>query len=120
MLKIFLHLLLSTLAIIVVSKIVPGFVVDNMGAALIAAIVIGIFNATFGLVLKIVTLPLTILTLGIFWFVINAIMIELASGVVAGFHVANFGSAFLGAFILSLLNVAIRHFMKDERKTHIL
>jgi uncharacterized membrane protein YvlD (DUF360 family) len=69
--------LLSALAVWVVSRLIPGFHVTSVPAALIAALVIGLINATLGLVLKIVTFPLTILTLGIFWFVINALMLRL-------------------------------------------
>jgi len=105
------HLLnwaLSALALWVVAQLVPGFHVSGPFAALIAALVIGFVNATIGLFLKIITFPLTILTLGIFWLVINAAMIELASAIVKGFRVDSFGAAFLGAIVLSLVNMAFR------------
>src|SRR6185369_17798471 len=94
--------LLSALAVWVVSRFISGFHVSSVPAALIAALVIGLVNATLGVLLKIVTFPLTILTLGLFWLVINALMLELAGAVVPGFHVATFGAAFWGAIVLSL------------------
>jgi len=73
-------------------------------AALIAALVIGLVNATIGLLLKIITFPLAILTLGLFWFVINALMLELAAYLVPGFHVRDFKAALLGAILLSIVS----------------
>jgi hypothetical protein len=72
------------------------------------ALVIGFVNATLGVFLKIVTFPLVLLTLGLFWLVINAAMIELASAVVPGFHVDTFGAAFVGAIVLALVNMFFR------------
>ena len=100
--------LLSALAVWVVSRLIPGFHVTGVASALIAALVIGFVNATLGLVVKIITLPLTILTLGIFWFVVNALMLELAAAIVPGFRVDSFASAFWGAIILSLVNMLFR------------
>ena len=114
MAKILVHWALSALAIGIVSQIVPGFMVDGIAAALIAAVVIGFINATLGLALKIVTFPLTVVTLGLFWFVINALMIELASMFVPGFRVADFVAAFLGGIVLTLVNIVLRAvFEKD-------
>jgi putative membrane protein len=103
-----LHWLISTASLLVVTYIIPGIKVDGLGTALIASIVIGLVNATIGFVLKILTLPLTILTLGIFWLVINALMLELASALVPGFIVNGFWSAFFGAIILSLVSTFLR------------
>ena len=100
--------LLYALALMVVSRVVPGFEVKGLGPALIASLVIGLLNATVGLVLKIITFPLSILTLGIFLLVINGMMIMLASGIVKGFYVRGFGAAFWGAAVLALLGMLIR------------
>ena len=100
--------LLSALAVWVVSRLIPGFHVSSVPAALIAALAIGFVNATLGLLLKIITLPLTILTLGIFWLVINGLMLEVASAVVPGFRIDTFASAFWGAIVLSLVNMLFR------------
>ena len=105
------HLLnwvLSALALWIVANVVPGFHLTGPFAALIAALVIGFVNATLGVFLKIVTFPLTLITLGIFWLVINAAMIELASAIVPGFRVDTFGAAFWGAIVLSLVNMFFR------------
>lgn len=98
---------LQAAALMLVAYFVPGFHVRNLPAALVAAVVIGLLNATLGFILKIITLPLGILTLGLFFLVINAIMLKLASGLVPGFTVASFGAAFIGAAVLALLHMLI-------------
>lgn len=103
-----LHWLLSAIALLIVSRIIPGFQVAGLGSALIASVVIGLLNATVGLLLKILTFPLSILTLGIFLLVINSFMILLASAVVPGFRVTGFFPAFWGAVVLALLGMVIR------------
>jgi putative membrane protein len=105
--------LLYAVALLIVSKIVPGFQVDGLWPAMIAAVVIGLLNATVGFFLKIITFPLSILTLGIFLLVINGLMILLASSIVRGFHVRGFGSAFFGAVVLALLGMIIRAITKE-------
>ena len=101
--RLLLNWLLSAIALLIVSYLVPGFHVEGFKAALIAAVVIGLINATLGLILKVVTLPLTLLTLGVFWWVVNAFMLMLASKLLApGFVVSGFFAAFLGAIVLSL------------------
>jgi putative membrane protein len=104
---------LSAIALILVSKIVPGFHVHGMWPALIASLVIGLLNATVGLFLKIVTFPLSILTLGLFLLVINGVMILVAAAVVPGFRVQGFAPAFWGAVILALLGMVIRAILRD-------
>ena len=104
--------LLYAVALLIVSKIVPGFHVRGLWPALIAALVIGLLNATLGLFLKIVTFPLSILTLGIFLLVINGLMILLASSIVKGFDVHGFFPAFWGGIVLALLGMLIRWFAR--------
>ena len=111
--RLILHWILSAIALIVVSRLVPGFHVHGLVPALIAAVVIGLLNATVGLFVKIITFPLTILTLGIFLLVVNGLMILLASAVVPGFHVYGIVPAFWGAVILALLGMLIRAIVKD-------
>ena len=108
--------ILSALAVWVVSRFMPGFHVHGVVAALIAALVIGLINATLGVFLKVITLPLTVLTLGIFWLIINALMLEAASAVVPGFHIDNFWTAFWGAIILSLVNMLFRWMAGTNRR----
>jgi putative membrane protein len=105
--------LLYAIALLVVSKIVPGFHVAGLWPALIASLVIGLLNATVGLVLKIITFPISIITFGIFLLVINGLMILLASSIVRGFHVRGFVPAFWGAVVLALLGMVIRAVVKD-------
>src|SRR5207237_5113101 len=84
------HLLLSALALWIVSRLVPGFSVSGPMAALIAAVVIGFVNATLGFFLKIITFPLTLLTLGLFWLIINAVVCKLAGVIGPVFHGVTF------------------------------
>jgi len=112
-LRLLLHWILSAIALLIVSHFVPGFIVRGLIPALIAAVVIGLLNATVGLLLKIITFPLSSLTLGIFLLVINGLMILLASAIVPGFHVTGLGPAFWGALILALLGMLIRAIVKD-------
>src|SRR5271156_2061978 len=105
--RILLHWLLSAICIVIVCWFVPGFQVTNVVTAFIAAAVIGLLNATLGVLLKLITLPLGILTLGLFFLVINALMLEFASRLVPGFYVRSFGSAFIGAIILAILHMVL-------------
>ena len=102
------HWFLSSASLLIVAFLIQGIEVRGLGAALIAPIVIGLINATLGLVLKIITLPLTVLTLGIFWLIINALMLQLAAALVPGFYVDGFLSAFFGAIVLSIINMLLR------------
>jgi len=112
--RLLLNWLLSAIALLIVSYLVPGFHVEGFKAALIAAVVIGLINATLGVILKFVTLPLTLLTLGVFWWVVNAFMLMLASKLLApGFVVSGFFAAFLGAIVLSLVNMVLRKLAEE-------
>jgi putative membrane protein len=106
--RMLLNWVLSALAVWIVSRVVPGIYVSGPIAALIAALAIGFINATLGLLLKILTFPLTLLTLGLFWLVINALMLEFASALVPGFQVHSFFAAFIGAIVLSLVNMLLK------------
>jgi len=106
--RLLLNWVLSGLAVWIVAHVVPGVYVNGAVAALIAALAIGFINATIGLLLKILTFPLTLATLGLFWLVINALMLELASALVPGFQVHGFMAAFLGAILLSLVNMMLK------------
>ena len=88
--RLLLNWVLSALAVWIVAHVVLGISVSGPVAALIAALVIGFINATVGALLKILTFPLTLLTLGLFWLVINALMLKLASAARAGFQVPRF------------------------------
>ena len=112
--RLLLNWLLSALSLLIVSRFMPGFYVHGFGAALIAALVIGLVNATLGLFLKIITLPLTFLTLGLFWWVINAFMLMFASALLRpNFIVTGFLPAFVGAIVLALVNMLLKALARD-------
>lgn len=114
--RLLLNWVLSALAVWIVAHVVPGFYVSGFTAALIAALVIGFINATIGLLLKILTFPLTLITLGLFWLVINALMLEFASALLSpGFQVHGFLAAFLGAILLSLVNMMLKWLVQPSR-----
>jgi len=100
--------LLSALSLIIVAHVIRGFDVRNFTTALVAALVIGLVNATVGVFLKIITFPLTLITLGVFWLIINALMLKLASALVTGFTIDGFVPAFFGAIVLTLVNVFLK------------
>ncbi len=105
--------IVSAASLLIVAHIIPGFVVEGIGTALVAAVIIGLINATIGLFLKIITLPLSILTFGIFLLIINALMLMLASSVVSGFEVQGFWAAFFGAVVLAIVNTLFRHLLME-------
>ena len=107
MVRLLLKWLLYAFALLVTARLVPGFHVRSIAAALIAVLVVGLLNMTLGLLLKLITLPLGILTLGLFFLVINALILKLASGVVPGFIVATWGAALIGALVLALLHMLL-------------
>jgi len=96
--------LVTTIAIFMVPSLVPGVKVEGIGAALAAAAILGILNALVRPILIILTLPLTILTLGVFILIINALLFQLAGAIVSGIHVASFWSAFFASIIVSLVS----------------
>ncbi|HEX4486734.1 MAG TPA: phage holin family protein [Terriglobales bacterium] len=114
MLKALLHWVLNAVAIILVSRLIAGFQVSGLAAALIAALVVGFLNATIGFVIKVITFPLSIITLGLFWLIINAVMLELASGLVPGFKILSFGAAFWGSIVLSIINMIFRALTSEK------
>jgi len=108
MLKLILNWILSALSLMIVAHVIRGFDVTGFGTALLAALAIGLVNATLGLFLKVVTFPITLLSLGVFWFVINALMLKLVSVFVPGFTIQGFLPAFFGALVLSLVNLFLK------------
>ena len=101
------HWILSAVALLIVTQILPGIQVDGFGSALVAAAVIGIVSATVGLILKLVFLPFIILTLGIVYFLINGLMLKLASEFVPGFRVSGCLPAVLGSILLTLVDFVL-------------
>ena len=105
--RIILKWLLSAVALLAVAYLYPGVQVNSFGSALLAAAVIGLLNMIVRPVLVVLTLPVTIVTLGLFLFVINALLFWAASGLLSGFQVSGFVAALIGSLIYSLLGVII-------------
>jgi putative membrane protein len=101
------HWFLSGVALLVVANVLPGIQVDGFGSAMIAALVIGLVSATVGLVLKIILLPFILLTLGILYFLINGLMLKLASEIVPGFRVNGCLPAVVGSILLTLVDYCL-------------
>lgn len=95
--------ILNAVSLLIVAYILPGITVASFGSALIAALVLGLLNALVKPVLILLTLPITIVTLGLFLLVLNALMFWFAGSILKGFHVAGFGWALLGALIFSIV-----------------
>ena len=107
MLKLILKWLLSAAALLGVAYIYSGVAVASFGTAMVAALIIGLMNMLVRPILVVLTIPVTLLTLGLFLFVINALMFWAASGLVSGFEVNGFWAALLGSLIYSALGVVI-------------
>lgn len=99
--------LLSAAALLAVAHIYSGVQINSFGAALIAALVIGLLNTLLRPLLILLTLPVTVLTLGLFLFVINALMFWFAATLLDGFGVRDFGAALLGSLIYTVLGMVI-------------
>ena len=99
--------LLSAAALLAVAYLYSGVQIQSYSAAMIAALVIGLLNAVLRPVLVVLTLPVTVVTLGLFLFVINALMFWAAAGLLAGFNVSGFGAALIGSLIYTVLGIVI-------------
>ena len=115
--KLILRILLSAIAVVILSKILPGVGVDSYTTAIIVAIVLSLLNFIVKPVLVILTLPVTILTLGLFLLIINAIIILLADYFIDGFQVNNIWWALLFSLLLSFLQSIFYSFLNDDKKT---
>lgn len=105
--KILVKWLLSAGALLLVTYLYSGVQVQSFTSAMIAALVIGLLNTIIRPILVVLTLPVTIITVGLFLFVVNGLMFWMASGMLGGFHVTGFGAAMLGALIYSVLGLAV-------------
>ena len=105
--KIIVRWLLLAAALLLVAHFYPGVSVESFGAALIAALVLGLFNSLVRPLLVLLTLPVTLLTLGLFLFVINALMFWAAASVLQGFNVAGFSAALIGSLLYSACGMVI-------------
>lgn len=91
----------------IVSRILPGFQVDDFSAALFAVIIVGLVNALIKPILALLTLPINILTLGLFSLVLNALMLLLASSITPGFQIDGFGTALIGSILLTIVTTLL-------------
>lgn len=115
MLVIITRWLIITVAILLASQFVPGIRVDNLTTAVIAACVLGLINIFVKPILVFLTLPLSILTLGVFYFFINAFLLKLVSYFVTGFQIDNFFSAFLGSLVISIVSWLANSFISHHK-----
>jgi putative membrane protein len=101
------HLVLTAALLLIVANVVRGVEVEGWGAALLGALVLGLVNAFVRPLMLVLTLPLTVITFGLFLLVINAFMLWLVGALVPGVRIQGFGPALLGSLFLTLLNVGV-------------
>jgi putative membrane protein len=111
---------LNAIALLLVANLLPGFHVDSFFAALIAALLLGLANVAVKPLFILLTLPINILTLGLFTFVINALMLELVSAIVKGFTISTFGTALIGALILWLIGMGVNALLANGKDAPII
>lgn len=114
--KFILRILLTALAVVILSYVLPGVAVDSFLKAIIVALVLSLLNFLVKPILIILTLPITIVTLGLFLLVINAIIILLAANFIDGFQVSNIWWAILFSLLLSLLQSILYSLLKEDKK----
>jgi len=110
--------LTSTAAIILTSYLLNGIHIDGFFSAFLAAAMLGILNALFRPIALLITLPINILTLGFFTFVINALMLQMASGIISGFEVHGFAAAILGSLMISAISWLLNSFVDRRGAWH--
>lgn len=113
--KFLIQMLISALAVMVTQYLLPGVVVESFFIGIIVALIMALFNATLKPILVILTLPVTIVTLGLFLLVINALLVELASYFIDGFYVAGFWSALFFSLILTFVSSIFNGFDGKEQ-----
>ncbi len=106
--------LVLTAAIMVASYLIQGIEVNGFFSAFFAAAILGVLNVFFRPILLILTLPINILTLGFFTFIINAVLLKMASGVISGFVVHGFWSAVFGGLVISVVSWLLNSFINDQ------
>jgi putative membrane protein len=114
------RVLVNALAIWLATEVVPGIDARSATTVVVAALVLGLVNAVVRPILLVLTLPLTLVTLGLFLFVLNALCLWLTSAVVPGFEVRGFWSAFGGALIVSALSWAVNGFVSDRGRVVVI
>jgi len=115
MTRLLLTWVLNAFALFFVMKLVPGIQIDHFSDLLIATLVLGLLNAFLRPLVILLTLPVTLLTLGLFTLVINGLMFYLAAHLVSGFHVTGFGAAFLAALLFSLFSSILNMLFQTKK-----
>ena len=108
------HLVISAAMLLVVANVVSGVQIDSWSSAIVGALVLGIVNAVIKPLLVLFTLPLTILTLGLFLFVVNALVLQLVGAIAPGIKIAGFGPALLGSLLLTILNIGVNAMLGSQ------
>ena len=103
--KILLHFAIIVATFLLLARYLPGFFVPDIGTAVIAALVLGLINATLGPIITFLSLPLIVLSLGAFWFVVNAFLLILVAFIVPNFSINGWGPALIGAVVLAAVNL---------------
>ncbi|HEY3886796.1 MAG TPA: phage holin family protein [Vicinamibacterales bacterium] len=111
-----LRVILNAVAVLLAARLVPGIYVSSATAAIVAGIVLGVVNAIIRPVLIVLTLPFTILTLGLFIFIINGVCLGLVAWIVPGFGVHGFGAALLGSIFISLVSWILSALLVEKRR----
>lgn len=112
--KLALRWFLNAVALVLLPELIDGLRVDSYAAALVSALLLGLANALIRPVLILITLPITLLTLGLFTLIINALLFWAVAGLVGGVHVADFATAFWGALLYSVLTALVNLALGDE------
>ncbi len=106
------QLVIQVFSLFIVSSILPGFVLTDIRTAVVAAVVIGVINTFIRPVVQLIALPLTILTLGIFSFVVNVLLLMVAASIVPGFKIDGFFTAAIASIVLTLISAFVQQLMK--------
>ena len=117
---ILIRILINALAIVVAAKVIPGIELDGVMAALVAGLVLGVVNGFVRPILLFLTLPLTLLTLGLFLFVLNGLCLWLTAALVKGFEIHGFWAAVFGALLVSLVSWVLNAFLNDQGNIQVL
>ena len=108
------RIIVNAATIAIAAAVIPGIELRGIGAALIAGLALGVVNAIVRPILFVLTLPLTLVTLGLFLFVLNAVCLWLTAAIVPGFAIRGFGAAFLGALVVSAVSWVLTAFVSDS------
>ncbi|GAA0589644.1 phage holin family protein [Virgibacillus siamensis] len=114
LLRWFISILLNAVALIAVAQLFDGFHIEGFGTALLASVILAVLNVIVKPILIVLTLPITVVTLGLFLFVINAITLMITQGIMdKSFVIEGFGTAFIAAVIISILNLLLNRLVRD-------